>query len=83
MEPRAHELDTVRLLREVDGWPAGTVGVIVSEYPETALVEAATEGRLDERGLPKSDLFDDLVSVPYDALAVIERAASRTSQQSL
>jgi len=79
MESRAHELDTVRLLREVDGWPAGTIGAVVSEYPETALVEVATEGRLDERGLPERDLFEDLVSVPYDALAVVERAASRTS----
>jgi len=51
----------------------------VSDYPETALVEVATEGRLDERGLPERDLFEDLVSVPYDALAVVERAASRTS----
>lgn len=76
MESRAHELDTVRQLR--DGWPAGTIGAVVSEYPETALVEVAGEGRVDEHELLEGDLFDDLVSVPYDALAVIERAAPRT-----
>jgi hypothetical protein len=79
MESRAHELDTVRLLREVDGWPAGTIGAVVSEYPATALVEVAGDGRLDEHGLPERDLFDGLVSVPYGALAVVERAASRTA----
>jgi hypothetical protein len=59
--------------REVDGWPAGTLGAVVSEYPHSALVEIATEERLDD-GLPAHELLDDLVSVPYDALRLIQAA---------
>lgn len=70
---RAHVLDTVELIRDIDGWPAGTLGAVVSAYPNSALVEMATEQRLDD-GLPAHELLDDLVSVPYDALRVIEAA---------
>lgn len=71
---RAHELDAVELLKEVGGWPTGTVGAVVSEYDTTALVEVSTEDSTDAAGLPKRGLLDDLVSVPYRDLKVIEAA---------
>jgi len=74
MAYRAHELDYVELLRDVEGWGAGARGTVVSERPETALVEFSTEAEVDEHGLPVRDLFDDLVSVPYSALRVVEAA---------
>jgi hypothetical protein len=70
---RAHELDTVELISDVDGWPAGALGAVVSEYADSALVEMSTEDHLDD-GLPAHDLLKDLVSVPYDALKVIRSA---------
>lgn len=72
-QERAHVLATVALTREVEGWPAGALGAVVAEYADSALVEMATEDRLDD-GLPARKLLDDLVSVPYDALRVIEPA---------
>jgi hypothetical protein len=64
---RPHELDTVELLRDVDGWPAGTVGAVVSSYPKSALVEVASEDL-------SRDLLEDLVSVAYSDLRVVEPA---------
>src|SRR5690349_15531704 len=63
MARRAHTLDTVKLLRDWDGWPAGTVGAVVSEHPETALVEIVTESTPDADGLPERALLDDLITV--------------------
>lgn len=63
-----HEHDTVKLLKEVDGVPAGTIGAVVSEYPATALVEFSDPS--DER-----DLFEDLVSVPYEHLSLVQSSA--------
>lgn len=79
MVRRAHKFDTVRLTRVVDGWPAGTVGAVVSEHPETALVEVVSDGVVDGGGLPTGDLLDDLISVPYAALEIVRpaRAISR------
>lgn len=74
MAPRAHLLDTVKLTREWGGWRAGTIGAVVSERPESALVEILSEDAADETGLPKTDLLDDLISVPYSALQVVEPA---------
>jgi hypothetical protein len=74
---RAHELDTVELTREVEGWPMGARGAVVSEYADTALVEMGTEDRL-EGGLPGRELLDDLVSVPYEALRVVRAARVAT-----
>lgn len=37
------EHDVVSLREEVHGWPAGTVGTVVSSYGETVLVEIAGE----------------------------------------
>jgi hypothetical protein len=73
---RAHELDYVELVRDVDGLPAGTRGTVVSEYPESALIEVATEMHVDESGLPERDLLDDLVSAPYSALRIVEPAST-------
>jgi hypothetical protein len=78
MTSRAHELDYVELLEECDGWPAGTCGTVVAEEPDTALVEVATEDRVDAGGLPRRELFDDLLSAPYDALRVVEPARATT-----
>ena len=74
MSDRARTLDYVELVRSVDSRPAGTRGTVVSEYPESALVELSTEASVDAGGLPERDLFEDLVSVPYAALRVVERA---------
>jgi hypothetical protein len=52
MAQRARDLDTVRFLKDVDGWPAGTEGVVVSEEPYSALVEVVTEDQVDDEGLP-------------------------------
>lgn len=76
MARRARTLDTVELARDCEGWPVGTVGAVVSEYPQTALVEIATDPGADTDGLPRRDLFHDLVTVPYSALHVVERAAT-------
>jgi hypothetical protein len=76
MARRAHTLDTVKLLREWEGWPAGTVGAVVSEHPETALVEVVTEATTDADGLPERALLDDLITVPYSALDIVEPAAT-------
>lgn len=66
---RLHEHDIVELRRDIDGWPAGTVGAIVSVYPHSALVEVSDPD--DER-----DLLEELVSVPADALSVISTASA-------
>jgi hypothetical protein len=74
MARRAHILDTVRLTREIDGWPAGTIGAVVSERPESALVEVVSDATVDAIGLPRTDLLDDMVSVPYAALDIVRPA---------
>jgi hypothetical protein len=71
MKRRARDLDGVRLLKEVNGWPAGTPGAVVSEAPETALVELSSEDRRDEEGSPVRNLMDDFVWVPYEDLEVV------------
>jgi hypothetical protein len=75
MEGRARDLDAVEFLSAAGGWPIGTVGTVVAEDPETALVEVNTEWLVDEAGLPMRDLMDDLVDVPYEDLRVIPRSA--------
>jgi hypothetical protein len=76
MARRAQTLDTVKLLRDWEGWPAGTVGAVVSEHPETALVEIVTDASTDADGLPERELLDDLITVPYSALDVVGPAAA-------
>jgi hypothetical protein len=76
MARRARELDTVELVGGVHGWPSGTVGAVIAEYSETALVEISTESRVDEDGFPGRELLDDLITVSYDSLHVIEPAAA-------
>lgn len=71
MARRAHTLDTVRLTRDIDGWPAGTIGAVVSERPESALVEVVSDAVVGATGLPRTDLLDDMISVPYAALDVV------------
>lgn len=41
---------------------------------DSAVVEIASEATVGETGLPASDLLDDLISVPFSALHVIEPA---------
>jgi hypothetical protein len=43
MTRRAHTLDTVKLLRDWEGWPAGTIASVVAEHPDTALVEVVAK----------------------------------------
>jgi len=74
MARRVQLLDTVELTCEWDGWPAGTIAAVVSERPESAVVEIASEATIGKTGLPTSDLLDDLVSVPYTALHVVKPA---------
>ena len=76
MARRARELDTVEFVGGVHGWPSGTVGAVIAEYSETALVEISTESRVDEDGFPSRELLDDLITVSYDSLHVIEPAAA-------
>jgi hypothetical protein len=76
MARRARTLDPVKLLRECEGWAADTVSAVVSEHPETALVEVVTDTSTDADGLPERALLDDLINVPYSALDVVEPAAT-------
>lgn len=78
MTSRAHELDYVELLQDVEGAQAGSRGTVVSEYEGSALVELATETAREPGGLPARELLDDLVTVPYSALRVLERAHATT-----
>jgi hypothetical protein len=71
MAQRARDLDTVKFLKGVDGWSPGTTGVVVSEDPNSALVEIVTDDLVDHEGFPLRDLMDDLVDVPYEDLQVI------------
>lgn len=74
MAPRAHTLDTVKLLEDWEGWPAGTIAAVVAEHEETALVEVVADAEVDDRGLPTRDLLDGVIAVPYAALHVIQPA---------
>ncbi len=74
MARRVHTLDTVRLTREIDDWPMGTIGAVVSERSESALVEVVSDVVADATGLPRTDLLDDMISVPYAALDVVRPA---------
>jgi hypothetical protein len=77
MARRARDLDYVRLLRAVDGWPAGTEAVVIAEEPESALLEVLTEDQVDDEGFPLRDLFEDLVSVDYEDLEVVDAVSDR------
>lgn len=59
-----HEHDIVELIEEVDGWPAGTIGAIVSLHPDSVLIEV--EDPEQER-----ELLEGLVTVPHEALRVV------------
>lgn len=63
-----HEHDIIELTRDVDGWPSGTVGAIVSTYPRSVLVEV--EDPSEER-----ELLEDLVSVPHEALRIVRSSS--------
>jgi hypothetical protein len=66
----ARELDYVELLVDAGDWPAGTKGTVVSEDPETALVEVSEKyWDWDPAGLPKLDPFLD---VPYADLKIVD-----------
>lgn len=52
------EHSVVRLREPVRGWPAGTVGTVVSDYGEAVLVEVA-----DDRGVAQ-----DFLQVPVAQL---------------
>lgn len=76
MERQARELDVVELVSAVGDWAIGTRGVVVSKYPDTALIEVTTEDHIGVADLPKRQLFDDLFSAPYAALRVVSSAAA-------
>lgn len=76
MERRVHDLDVVELVSAVGDWAIGTRGVVVSRYPDTALLEVTTEGDIGVDDLPERSLFDDLFSAPYTALRVVSSAAA-------
>lgn len=68
-EMTVHEHDIVELTRAVDGWPAGTIGAIVSLHPHSVLVEI--EDPEQER-----ELLEGLVTVPHGAFKVVETRVS-------
>ena len=68
MRQMIHELDRVELIKDVDGWRAGTRGTVVSLNPKSALVEVPDPDYA--RGL-----LDSMVDVYFDDLRVIERHA--------
>jgi hypothetical protein len=72
MRQRVRDLDTVKFLKAVGEWPAGTVGVVIAEEPRSALVEVVTEDQVDDEGFPLRDLLDDLVHVDYTDLEVLD-----------
>jgi hypothetical protein len=78
---RAHELDSVRLTRAVDGRPPGTLGAVIREDADTALVEVV-ETEFDQDGLPVHGLFEMVVDVPCDALDVVQRGHGRPDPRS-
>jgi hypothetical protein len=59
-------LKTVKLRESRDGWPAGTVGVIVEPFEVAALVEVC-----GEYGVTLA-----MLSVPYDRLDVMDGVSS-------
>jgi len=60
-----YALKTVALAEPQEGWPAGTVGVIVEPFEDAALVEVS-----GEYGVTLA-----MLSVPYGELEVIDRAS--------
>lgn len=72
--PSAHVLDTVRLRHPVEGWPEGTLATVVDAREHGAIIEVVTDAETDSAGLPARDLLDDLISVPYEAIQVIDAA---------
>ena len=77
MARQPRDLDIVRFLKAVDGWPVGTEGVVIAEEPRSALIEIVTEDQVDDEGFPLRDLFEDLVSVDYEDLEVIDAVSDR------
>jgi len=57
-----YELKKVSLRESCEGWPAGTVGVIIEPFPDAALVEIS-----GEYGVTLAE-----ISVPYDGLDVLD-----------
>lgn len=76
MALKLRELDPIVLSKPVDGWPAGSHGVVVSLDGAIPLVEMATEAYVVD-GLPRRELFDDLVDVPYDAIKGVNGSRPR------
>ena len=69
----AHELDYVEILVDIGEWSAGTRGTVISEDPDTALVEVSEEfSGTDAHGFPLRDLIEVLVDVPYDDLKIVD-----------
>jgi hypothetical protein len=64
------ELDVVSLLTQIDGWPAGTTGTVISEGPTFKEVEISNH------------LGEDLawLDVPPDQLRVVRRSANRNAE---
>jgi hypothetical protein len=81
------ELDLVRLLKDLEGWPAGTEGTVVSEWPGGSLIEINPEPDEDDfRGITPEDeangvegdsLFDYLVSAYHHEVEIVVPYAPR------
>lgn len=69
MTERARDLDIVALVRPAGIWPAGTEGTIVWVDDDHVTVEVG----MTEPGADKAEFLDLLVSVPHEAVKVIER----------
>jgi hypothetical protein len=61
-----YALKTVALTEACEGWPAGTVGVIVEPFEDAALVEVS-----GEYGVTLA-----MLSVPYEQLNVMDGASA-------
>jgi hypothetical protein len=67
------ELDTVKLLKPVERWPAGSVGAVVDAQDGYVTVEISPE----VPGVDETDLMDVLVDVAEKDVRVIERPGRR------
>lgn len=84
-EPK--ELDLVRLLKDIDGWPAGTEGTVVAEWPGGSMIEINPEPDEDDfRGITPEDLangvegdslFDYLVDAYHHEVEIVVPYAPR------
>lgn len=81
------ELDLVRILKDIDGWPIGTEGTVVSEWDGGSLIEinpepteADFEGVTVEEaanGVETDSLFDYLLDAYHHEVEIVVPYRSR------